>query len=70
SPFSWLLLFGEAKRSDRLPGRPRLGYDEVATTQATPARKLDGNRSEPASRVSVIFAIKPAKKNTDPGCYR
>ncbi len=60
--FLGYLLFGEAKRSDRLPGRPRLGHDGEAATQATPAPKLDGKRSESASRVSVIFAIKPRKK--------
>jgi hypothetical protein len=35
SPFSWCLLFGEAKRSNRLPSRSRLGrggaYAELAT---------------------------------------
>jgi hypothetical protein len=60
--FLGYLLFGEAKRSDRLPGRSRLGRGGVAPIQATPARKLDGQRSESASRVSVIFAIKPRKK--------
>ncbi|MFT5591415.1 MAG: hypothetical protein ACI9ZF_003615, partial [Bradyrhizobium sp.] len=54
--------YSEAKRSDRLPGRPRLGHDGEAATQATAAPKLDGKRSESASRVSVIFAIKLRKK--------
>ena len=60
--FLGYLLFGEAKRSDRLPGRPRLGCGGAPTEPSTSARNLDGNRSESASRVSVIFAIKPRKK--------
>jgi hypothetical protein len=35
----------------------------VAAIQATSARNLDDKRSESASRVSVIFAIKPRKKH-------
>ncbi|WP_323581816.1 hypothetical protein, partial [Actimicrobium sp. CCI2.3] len=38
--FSWLLLFGEAKRSDRLPGRPRLGHDEAHSESATAVSAL------------------------------
>jgi hypothetical protein len=64
--FLGYLLFGEAKRRDRmpvrLPGRSRLGRGGVEKESATPARNLDGKRSESASRVRVIFAIKPRKK--------
>jgi hypothetical protein len=35
----------------------------VAVTRASSVRKLDGQRSEPANRVRVIFAI-PLRKKT------
>ena len=52
--FLGYLLFGEAKRRDRMPGRSRLGRGGAPTESATPARKLDGKCSESASRVRVI----------------